>query len=456
MSRLLTYSILQQRKMPELLLHCKLDETSGTTIYDETNNNYDGTLVNSPTRTVGIEGNSVYFNGVNQYADFGNIINPGLDSLTFCIWLKGNILTPNQTFFAKGINRGAPGRYDVSLNANKVLVALYAATAAPSGDTFVISSIFTEIIDLNWHLIVYVIDRRNELRLYFDGALVASSDSIVQYRLESDASDGHLILSGHWNETNNGVALLVRYFIDSFFIYKGVLPDSSIQTMYDDYVPISTDLEAHFKLNETTGSITTSENGIYKVNLLNSPSWTTGIDGNCLQFNGTSQYGKAEATYIDLGILSWTMCCWFKTDDLSGFKTLFGKTIYGPGNGRFGLTALNNNLLASVVLDTEYYVTYPVTGYNDNNWHHIAMRVDRADKLTLFIDGQVKGTPLSISAKNNVMYYSPTYFFIGCWGNSIGSAPYANSYFKGLIDDIRLYKKSLTNTEIQSLYNEFI
>ena len=76
---------------------------------------------------------------------------------------------------------------------------------------------------------------------------------------------------------------------------------------------------------------------------------------------------------------------------------------------------------------------------NDQQFHHIAF-IKNGKNLYLFIDGVQDGTTIdnSTTTKNN----SP--LFLGKRGNNI-------NYFKGAIDDLRLYKRALSPSEIQDL-----
>jgi hypothetical protein len=76
-----------------LHIHYKLNENAGTNANDETANNLDGTLVNSPTWTTPvIEGSGLYFpsDGTDKKVTipYGDALNPTSNSFTFCVWLK--------------------------------------------------------------------------------------------------------------------------------------------------------------------------------------------------------------------------------------------------------------------------------------------------------------------------------------------------------------------------------
>jgi len=76
---------------------------------------------------------------------------------------------------------------------------------------------------------------------------------------------------------------------------------------------------------------------------------------------------------------------------------------------------------------------------NDNQFHHVAFKKEGLN-LYLFIDGIQDGTTIdeSITTKNK----SP--LFLGKRGNNI-------NYFKGVIDELRLYNRALSTSEIKEL-----
>ena len=84
----------------------------------------------------------------------------------------------------------------------------------------------------------------------------------------------------------------------------------------------------------------------------------------------------------------------------------------------------------------------------DGRFHHVAVAVDRDSPtgLKLYVDGQLQGT------------YNPT-ALIGDLSNTqplrIGNHcdSYFNSFFKGIIDELSIYRKALSESEIQGIYN---
>ena len=77
--------------------------------------------------------------------------------------------------------------------------------------------------------------------------------------------------------------------------------------------------------------------------------------------------------------------------------------------------------------------------HNDtDNWHHLVVTLDDEDgMLKLYRDGQLRN---SIDFTGVSIGTEPMDYFLGQW-------------FKGYLDDLRVYNRSLSGAEVQILYN---
>ena len=75
--------------------------TTGTVWRDISGNNYTGSLTNGPTFSSTNYG-SIGFDGVDDYVDCGNILNPNLSSQTISVWCKNNTLGVVEAIISKG------------------------------------------------------------------------------------------------------------------------------------------------------------------------------------------------------------------------------------------------------------------------------------------------------------------------------------------------------------------
>lgn len=156
-----------------------------------------------------------------------------------------------------------------------------------------------------------------------------------------------------------------------------------------------------------------------------------------ISFNGTTDYITLPS---NVGITdSFTQSAWFKSTGtpLGGYHIIFGGgeselSIPTAGGMRVGVTTSTR------------YVTDCGSGLTDGNWHMVSMVFDRMNlSLYAYINGIKVGTVLTSSA------YVPASHVrtVGQYGN--------NGTYKanGLIDQIMIYNRALSDSEILSLFN---
>ena len=198
----------------------------------------------------------------------------------------------------------------------------------------------------------------------------------------------------------------------------------------------TTGLLAHYKF-ESSGTCA-DETGNYNATSVSGPVLNTqGMIGNCYEFDGTND--KVDLPAIAIGNNTGTICGWFKKDAGSGTsRKVIGRFwqqhafgVEGSGNYE-GLW--NDNWLGSSSV------------YDDSQWHFFALIYDGSlgsQNIKLWIDDYILTT--SNATGNNINESS--IWQIGTHGNN-------DHYWDGLIDEVRLYNRALTTTEIEALYDE--
>ena len=84
-------------------------------------------------------------------------------------------------------------------------------------------------------------------------------------------------------------------------------------------------------------------------------------------------------------------------------------------------------------------------------WHHVAGTYDGAN-LQLYIDGQPWGVPAHASGPISPMLANSSVSIGGEDGRTICPDCIGSRYFNGLIDDVAIYKRALSATEIHDIY----
>ena len=207
---------------------------------------------------------------------------------------------------------------------------------------------------------------------------------------------------------------------------------------------------ANWQLNAGSGTqaVDSSGNGHTGI-LVNGPTWTTGIAGDGLSFNGSNQYVGVSGAALDQYPL--TVTTWFKTTSSSGIQGLVNKYAQSSRNG-YQLFMSMGKLCAWYFHDSADYVwdgsscTLPVPGYNDGRWHMATFTVD-ASGGKLYVDGAIKasrgwnGRPGATTGTTPLLlgYYQGV----------------AGSYFAGSLDEVRIYGSSLSAAQVSTLYASF-
>lgn len=186
-------------------------------------------------------------------------------------------------------------------------------------------------------------------------------------------------------------------------------------------------------------------------------SFVTGVDGNCAKFNGTTST-TSMGDVLNIGYDDRSYSCWVKF--LSGEGSGLGQVICSktdnsttPCRHCFG-TDTSDRMYAWMTgnPNSNQYSTVSGASRNpcDGNWHHVAVTFNRGGNLTLYLDGQIEGTPVDISPEKNTNMVIARPFRIGSYNNASNSPIL---FTNGLIDDFRVYNRVLTENEVNILYN---
>lgn len=170
-----------------------------------------------------------------------------------------------------------------------------------------------------------------------------------------------------------------------------------------------------------------------------------GFNGNdALRFDGVNDivYLGPGSDYFPLN--TFTTCAWVKSSEkgtgmtYSGvFSMTYGLSMFLDGSGNFS---------TFLVDDTTPYGLYTTTNIRDDEFHFICLNFN-SSKRNMYVDGILKNS--SASAWSGTSKWPTSGTIIGAEINN-----YSVSYFKGLIDDVRIYSSYLSASEIQRLYAE--
>ncbi|MBB6646633.1 LamG domain-containing protein [Halobellus ruber] len=172
------------------------------------------------------------------------------------------------------------------------------------------------------------------------------------------------------------------------------------------------------------------------------------VDG-AAAFDGSDDYVNVpDDPSLDLtGAL--TLAAWVKpSSDQDNYARILSREQSGAGNRQYNLGVDADATDPRTVVDTAgangVEVSATVT-FTDDSWHHAALTFDTSDAVRLYIDGtEEDSTPVNaplVSRSSTVKFGAPAHL------------P-GKDFFTGRIDDVRIYDRALSATEVSDLYGD--
>lgn len=166
-------------------------------------------------------------------------------------------------------------------------------------------------------------------------------------------------------------------------------------------------------------------------------------------FNGTSSKVGIQGTLSG----TFTFSAWVKKTSATGDYCLVGRGATSTTNF-YGLTIdlFSSTIKFSRNIGTATYYYNAVSIVHDTNWHHYAVTYNGVNgAVSIYRDGVLLYS--GASSVGAIAYYAgrdPGAFEIGTQNYVIG----AINYFNGSIDQVRIFNRAITATEVATLYAE--
>lgn len=205
---------------------------------------------------------------------------------------------------------------------------------------------------------------------------------------------------------------------------------------------LTDNLTAYYKLDETSGTREDSTASNYDLTDNNTVGYATGIIGNGADFvasNSESLSTSSNELNDTFSSSAWSVSIWAKPDDISNTYGLIACDT-NTGQRQF-FFAINS---ASLYFERQgASIAINVGNVISTGWNHIVATYDNS-RLRIYVNGTNVGDNPLMSAFSS----STNKTFLGCRQYS-GS----NYYINGILDEVGIWAKTLTSTEITTLYN---
>jgi hypothetical protein len=234
--------------------------------------------------------------------------------------------------------------------------------------------------------------------------------------------------------------------LDQVRIFDKALSSSEVTTLYG---------ENNTSTTKSTTDIFDDGSGIALYEFEEAAKDTGGVNGYIDAagvFNGSSSYIPISQGSFDISTMS--LGSWFNTSNTSqNYQTIFNNYSQTSGQNRGwyvryetggnirvrGFSSSNSEVLDALISTT----------INQNEWYHIVVTITSTE-VKIYKNGSQIGTTQSLSSPIGYSSYAglPT---IGAYRSAIST--YAN-YFNGKIDQVRIFNKALSSSEVTTLYGE--
>ena len=423
-----------------------------------------GTLNNFSQTTspaIGKIGQALKFNGSSSYISQSNSLAKGQTNLTVSAWVKPAAAADYSVIYFEP-TAGGVGQSRVALFLMAARTIEFGGRVAAQEPTGAFTGqLTTGTVSLNkWTHVVGVWNTNaNTISIYFNGVLqsitaVGAGTPGAFATTNPNASFPQRIGYDGGDAVFNGL-------IDDVRIYNRALSASEVQELYNtgaanaahsNTTALSSGLVGYWPLDgnttpwtsataATTNDLSGQGNTGQLINMNQATSPVIGKIGQALKFNGTSQYinfGHASGLNLSTAI---TISLWMKTS-VGVLSFLLTK---GSGTNGFEIAVGPSNFVYFEIRNgaTAYFPTISFN-YSDTKWHHF---LETYDSSTGKVIGYIDGT-FQASATGATMGATPTDdLYIGKRGTY--PTPY---YFTGSIDDMRIYNRALSASEVQALY----
>jgi hypothetical protein len=410
----------------ELKLHLKMEGDA----LDSSGQGNDGTVTGA-SLTNGKYGLGYNFDGTDDYIEIGNNSNLNSGSYTLSSWIK---TTSDSTQRILQLNRRA-GATKIT---NRIsLSGGFAELFWHNGTTFNEITSSTVVTDGNWHLVTST-HNGTSFKIYVDGTLESEKVDILNSAFY-DVFIGSV----------NGSSTFFDGVVDDVRIYNRSLTASEVRELYNESLvsnylnfygnsqeQIIDDNKEVLHLKFEGNALDSSGNG--NDGVVSGASVTNGRIGLGYNFDGVNDRISVSA-YNSTGNI--TVSLWFKTNGQVTSQQLIHNS-WNSAEAQFILGfGSSGELVALHSSDgSTYFNSSNSNVFNDEQWHN-SIFVFNGTKLDFYVDGilQTQNAPIGGSSTQN--------FFIGAKSSN-------TNYFNGIIDDVRIYNRSLTASEVRELYNE--
>jgi hypothetical protein len=424
-------------------------DTSVYSVYNAESNANDsygsnnGTFNGTPAYTTGIVSNAFSLNG-SSYVEMPDNSHEFTSNFSFNLWIKLTSLSatciPIANYTTSGVQKG----FFLSIAATGAISFQgYAGGISVSSLTSSGSAVTTG----TWYMLTIVYTSGSGVSLYKNGSLLTtgSSSGAIGYNSTSYPTIGAN------KYTSSLVGSYVTGSIDAVTFWSKALTFDEVEGLYNtgsgiqypfsnNYLPSPKDSYASYD--------GTAQGGL---------TYSSGKSRNAFTFNGTNAYVSLPTNSMnftgDFSISTWV----YVSSYLTGVTYIpilwssYAPSWYSnPGGFRFDISGNQIEMQIGYKGSSEIglIASYPFAPSGYNQWYHIVMTRKASTRTRIYVNSSL------INSDTNTIdpiYYANTTPAIGAW--VLSGVIHEVACNQSAIDELYVYNKELTSTEVTTLYN---
>jgi len=432
-----------------LVSYWKLDESSGNAADSVgsntlTNNNSTAYVSGKINNGADLESTSSNYFSKATSVDLPS----GNGARSISAWVKVESYPDHLTVLSYGTRNNYQNFEFIILSSGVMTVGIYNENSANSS---------TAISTGTWHHIAYTYDGTTS-KFYLDG-VIDGTDTFANTPNTGTSTNLYVGI------LNDATSFKFDGIIDELAVWSRALTEVEVGQLYNltsglqyPFTPEPSSLVAqirgYWKLDESSGNAADSFGGRTLTNV-NTTVYTTGKINNGADLEASSSNNLVYTTdSLSIGTGdSRSMSAWIKLESNPTSTNEYLIFVHGESLANFRVSIFNDGgtmKVNSVRNNAGFNNTsaYSVD-LNDSNWHHIVQTASNSAgtwTIKTYIDSVER---ISHSSTFSTSSNTITGFKLGTLSLSDG----VPQYFDGIIDEVGIWTRALTSTEITSLYN---
>jgi hypothetical protein len=387
---------------PDLMAWWRLNEGTGTVVFDSSGNDYQGTL-HGANWINNKQNNYLNFNGASDYVSLPSLDLTNLDSLTVVAWINSDLTRVGYIIYHGNLGEfemgnGYLAQEAQALNINSTFASF--SVKLSDFDWYRVQS-SSPMEPNTWHQIVAVWVKGVSMKIYLDGDLVGENNHIPALHLFNPGSSCPSSL-GIYSQNQWNIQNFFKGQISNVMVYNKALTTQEISALYT--TPILPKPTLNLSCRSSTsnsgfnvkirGSLTINETAIPYAPVLLSYSVTEGRTWEDLTLVYTGSDGAYSANWLPQVTGNYLVKAVYEgdVDKLCASSEIvnFAVTEFAEKNSLFSISS-NSTITSFAFNSTTYELSFNISGPSETTGYVQLITAknlfSNPEKIRVYLDG---------------------------------------------------------------------